>query len=297
MSIVEKAIKKLEGEGAKQPAAEKRGDLPPALPPAGGATGPSLSLAESRKRLKQTRGPLQIDLPRLREVGLLPPEDMERQLANEYRRVKRPLLDNAFGRNASSVQDGNLVMISSALPGAGKTFTSMNLALSMSLERDRTVLLVDADVAKPHITHELGMAERPGLIDLLMDDGIDLGDVLVGTSVNGLVFLPAGASHPEATELLASEKMDRMIHEIANRYPDRIIIFDSPPLLMTSESQVLAGHMGQLVVVVQAGVTQQQLLTQALDTLDLSRPVYLVLNKSRSSGADTYYGGYYGYSG
>ena len=234
-----------------------------------------------------------VDVASLRECGLLPPLDASQTLAEEFRRIKRPLLANAQGHEAALGQHMNVIMIGSAMPASGKTFCSVNLAMSLSMERNRTVLLVDADVAKPHISREFGLDDRPGLLDLLDDPTASISDAIVRTDLNDIRVLPAGTRHAEATELLASDQMKSLIHELSTRYPDRIIVVDTPPLLLTSEAHALATQVGQIVIVVESGQTGQQSLSQALDTLDPSKPINLVLNKSRFSTGGGYYGGYY----
>jgi exopolysaccharide/PEP-CTERM locus tyrosine autokinase len=234
-----------------------------------------------------------VDVASLRENGLLPPLDASQTLAEEFRRIKRPLLANAQGHEAALGQHMNVIMIGSAMPSSGKTFCSVNLAMSLSMERNRTVLLVDADVAKPHISREFGLDDRPGLLDLLDDPNASISDAIVRTDLNDIRILPAGTRHAEATELLASDQMKSLIHELSTRYPDRIIVVDTPPLLLTSEAHALATQVGQIVVVVESGQTGQQSLAQALDTLDPSKPINLVLNKARFSTGGGYYGGYY----
>lgn len=215
------------------------------------------------------------------------------ELDDEYRRIKRPLLTNAFGNAVVRVERGNLIMVTSALPGEGKTYTSINLALSMALEHNHTVLLVDADVTKSDISRLFDIEGEPGLIDVLVDEGVDLSDVLVSTGFHNLTILPSGRKHTQATEVFASETMIRLSEEIASRYTERIIIFDSPPLLPTTEAQVLSELMGQIVVVVEANRTQQHIVEEALSTLDSSKAIGLVLNKAGQS-AGAYHSGYYG---
>ncbi|MFK7886881.1 MAG: XrtA-associated tyrosine autokinase [Gammaproteobacteria bacterium] len=238
---------------------------------------------------------LVLDFEQLREASIVPPEELAPNLANEFRRIKRPLLKSAFGKGDERIEQGNLIMLCSALSGEGKTFTSMNLAMSVALERERTVLLIDADVAKPHISRAMSLDKRKGLMDLLVDRTLDISEVLVQTDMPGLRVLPAGTQHEYATELLASERMEELMAEIAGRYQNRIIILDSPPLLQTSEAQVLTGLVGQIVVVVHAGSTPQSAVENALELVDPSKHVSLILNKSRiSTGGDSYYGSYYG---
>jgi exopolysaccharide/PEP-CTERM locus tyrosine autokinase len=158
---------------------------------------------------------------------------------------------------------------------------------------DHTVLLVDADVARPSVPHFLGLKNEAGLMDILLDDKLDLADVMLKTNIDSLSFLPAGRSHRHATELLASQSMSRLLDEIARRYPDRIVIFDSPPVLLTTESRVLASQMGQIVMVVEAQKTTQHAVKSVLRQLGSSANVNLLYNKSRGFSGEEYYGRYY----
>ena len=235
------------------------------------------------------------DVQRLADAGLIVKEGDKNPLAEEYRLIKRPLLINAFGQGAAAIPNGNLIMITSALPGEGKTFTAINLALSIALERDRTVLLVDADVAKPGVSAYIGKAGWPGLVDYLAGDAASLSDVLLQTDVPKLRLLPAGRRHTHSTELLASESMRHLVQELATRYPDRVVIFDSPPLLATSEAAVVAGLMGQIVMVVEAGRTSKDILQEALGRLNPDIMTSLILNKSSQPSGTPYYDYYAGY--
>lgn len=222
-------------------------------------------------------------------MGLATSADMRTSLVEDFRIIKRPLLKRAFAARAANDRPGNLIMMTSALPGEGKTFCSINLAMSIAMELDHTVLLVDADVARPSVLRTLGLPVQRGLMDILLDNGLDVADVLLRTNVNGLTILPAGTSSARATELLASQAMSSLVDEIANRYPDRIVIFDSPPLLLTSEAQVLASHMGQIVVVVEAEMTTQHAVKTALSQLEGMSNVNLIYNKTREfPGTETF---------
>ncbi len=242
---------------------------------------------------------LEIDTVRMFEAGMLVPGQSGRStIAEEYRQIKRPLLRNIKGPTEYAGRDSNLIMVTSALPGEGKTFTSVNLAMSIAMELDNTCLLVDADVARPSVMKTLGIQDRDykGLVDYLVDKSIDLSDVLLRTNVPKLTMLPSGRTDVHATELLSSENMHRLVQELSERYHDRVIIFDSPPLLATSESRVLASLMGQVVLVVEALKTQQSAIKQALEFLDKSKYIGLVLNKGRSKSGHGYGYGYgYGY--
>ncbi len=304
MSIVEKAVgKHLKGSGKKKavaPAAtildESAARLVPVEETKQQNFGRAIPIPGEDGRIGKDL--LVLDFEQLREASIVPPEDLAPNLANEFRRIKRPLIKSAFGKGDERIEKGNLIMLCSALSGEGKTFTSMNLAMSVALERERTVLLIDADVAKPHISRALNLDKRKGLMDLLIDRTLDISEVLVQTDMPGLRVLPAGTQHEYATELLASERMEELITEIAGRYQNRIVILDSPPLLQTSEAQVLTGLVGQVVVVVHAGATPQSAVDGALELIDPTKHVSLILNKSRiATGGDSYYGGYYGQDG
>ncbi len=235
-----------------------------------------------------------INLARLHRMGVVSPDAEKSQIAEEFRIIKRPLIANAFGQGTARVKNGNLIMVTSSLPGEGKSFCALNLAISMAMEMDRTVLLIDADVAKPRIPEYLGIHADKGLLDVLQDKDLKLSDVMIRTDIAKLTVLPAGRTYKRATELLASAAMTRLIEDIGNRYPDRIILFDSPPLLATSESSVLATHMGQIVMVVEAEKTSQDAVREALSHIQSCEVVSMLLNKTTPTPGADYYYGYYG---
>ena len=237
---------------------------------------------------------VELDLDMLSAAGIIRPDAPRSQLADEYRVIKRPLIDNAMGKGASPIKDGNLIMVTSAMPGEGKTFTAANLAMSIAMELDNTVMLVDADVARPTLLKRLGLPPARGLLDVLVDESVKLPQVLLRTNVEKLTILPSGTSHPRATELLASDAMVRLLEDMATRYADRIIIFDSPPLLVTTEARTLASHMGQVVVVVRAESGTHSEIMSALATIK-GCPVKLMLLNGAKSLAPDGYGYGYGY--
>lgn len=237
---------------------------------------------------------VELDLARMSEAGLVTAAGGRTALVEDFRIIKRPLIKRAFAPRKPGGNPGNLIMITSSLPGEGKTFCSINLAMSIAMELDHTVLLVDADVARPSVLRTLGLPSQRGLMDILLDEHLDMSEVMLRTNVNTLSILPAGTSNPRATELLASQAMTTLLHEIANRYPDRIVIFDSPPLLLTSESRVLASHMGQIVVVVESEKTTQHAVKEAMRQLDGCSNVNLIYNKSRELGSNNKYDYHYG---
>jgi len=247
----------------------------------------------SSKKIQFVGERFHLDQEHLIHLGLLAPLEQAIPVAGEFRRIKRPLIDN-FSKNPSVGDDHmNLILVASPLPGAGKTFCCVNLAASISLERELSVLLVDADVAKPHISSAFGMSEKPGLIDVLEDDSISIDEVLIRTDLNDIQVLPAGRKHTQSTELLASARMASLMHELATRYTDRLIIMDSPPLLVTSEAQAVAKHAGQIALIVESGKTTNQNIEDAMELLERDKAINVILNKSVYSQSGSYYGGRY----
>ena len=238
---------------------------------------------------------LAVDQQVLRDEGLIAPDYHVNLLANQYRKIKRPLIGHAFGKRATKIENGNLIMVTSALSGEGKTFTAINLALSMAQERDHSVILVDADVAKPHVSDIFGVREEDGLLDLLEDDRTDVNSLIMPTDVDSLYVLPAGRPRPHSTELLASSRMDDVSELLGTITSEPIIIFDSPPLLQTSEAAVVASIVGQVVMIVRADHTSQDAVKSALSQLSDEQAVNLVLNQVRDGADDTQYGYGYGY--
>lgn len=250
--------------------------------------------AENESNIITSAKPQKIDLRKLESKNIITSSREDNSLVEEFRVIKRPILNNAFGAASKEFDNSNIIMVTSALPGEGKTFTSINLAMSMATEMDTTVLLIDADIPKPSVSEYLGLdPDLPGLIDLLVDDSIKMTDVLVKTNVENLVILPAGRGHEKATEILASSAMLSLIDEISQRYNDRAVILDSPPLLITSEAKVLADIVGQVVLVVEAYSTSHESVKKAVDILDDNDIVNLVLNKSRTRNSNPYYGSSY----
>lgn len=307
MSLIEKAVNKLGGQqGAPEaPEAPAANVAPESREAASPVANPiEQAVARQPEAAPVARAPdpaasglnsISVNLARLKSGGFVTPDAERTEIAEEFRLIKRPLLTNAFGQGADAIQRGNMIMVTSSMPGEGKTFCTINLALSIAMEMDRTVLLVDADVAKPKLLQYLGVRAEKGLLDVLRGGGsLSLPDVLLKTNIEKLTILPAGKSYKHATELLASDAMNSLIEDMASRYSDRIVIFDSPPLLATSEASVLAAHMGQIVMVVEADRTPQAAVREALSQIEDSGAVIsMLLNKTTATKGAGYYG--YGY--
>ena len=236
---------------------------------------------------------------RLRSMCMLVPGGLAPSFIDEYRRIKRPLLANAFGKSADLVDRGNLILVTSAVPNEGKTYTAVNLALAIAQERDHTVLLVDCDVIKRDASRMVGLDDVPGLADVLQRDDLDLSDVMWRTDIPDLVLVPAGSPYDNVTELFASRKMSDLADELLARYPDRVIVFDSPPLLATPQTAVLINLVGQVTVVVAAGKTPVAVVNDSLSLVPRDKAIGLVLNKVTGvlRRQPNQYHGYYGYGG
>jgi len=258
-------------------------------------TDPDGEAADADARAKATSQSAAIDMERLRSSGLVTSYSDRTQIAEEFRLIKRPLLIKAFADGPDAIDRGNLIMVTSSKPGEGKTFCAVSLAMSIALERDLTVLLIDADIAKPEVPSVLGVEAEKGLVDLIADDNLKLSDVLIRTDLGNLSILPAGRQHHLATELLASDKMEHFVNDIARRYPDRVIIFDSPPVLMSSIASVLAMHVGQTLFIVEAERTAQQSIDSALNLISSCKNISLLLNKVPPVAKTERFGSYYGY--
>lgn len=226
-----------------------------------------------------------VDLTHLSENGYITPNRMRSHLSEEVRLLKQDVLGNFY---EAGYERSNLAMITSANPGEGKTFTAINLAISLAADPDVNVLLVDADFANPQISKALGIEPTAGLLDVLADPSRDLSDVILRTNIDGMSVIPAGESHEMSVELLGSQRMQRLTSELSERYSDRIVIFDTPPLLASVDPTVLAKRMGQILVVVEANRTDRGDLQQAVERLPADAYLGLVLNKGTGLGASSF---------
>lgn len=303
MSTIEKAIDKHGYASTTQkppeaPAIEP--EAPTAAPVAAtpatdtpGTDKPGVTTTGADEENRANHGFIHIDVEELAEQGMVTDHRERNRVNEEYRFIKRKLLKNAFGKTAHLLNNPNLILVSSASPNEGKTFTSINLAMSIALEQDKTVLLIDADVVHPSIGQMLGYQSPVGLVDYLLGSIEEIGEVIYNTNVSKLKLIPSGSRHHLTNELLASDRMFELANELASRYPDRIVIFDSPPLLGVNETQVLASLTGQAVVVVEENKTKMSNIHQAVELLDPEMAIGFVVNKSNDKGS-RHYG--YGYS-
>jgi len=207
-----------------------------------------------------------INLNMLRSMGLLTPDQPIGQLVDEYRVIKRPVLKNAFDSSFGLDGRNNLVMVTSTFPGEGKTFNSICLAMSIIMEMDYTVMLVETDLSRPSILRYMGISQTySGVVDVLLGEESDLSRAILKTNIPKLSLLPAGRPHAHTNELMASNNMKSLVDELGNRYKDRIVIFDSPPLLSSSDAAVLSHMVGQILLVIEAGKTEQTAESRSIE--------------------------------
>jgi protein-tyrosine kinase len=288
MSIIEKAIAKLQNASAGGAVATVTRTVGVRR-----AREASPSPSDRARPAREPARSIPIDLGQLSTQGLVPGAQGEGRSQEEFRRIKRPLLESVVqGAAAAGEASSNVIMVTSSIAGEGKTYVSFNLARSIAREQDFSVLLVDADVAKRHLTNLLNAGDAQGLTDGLVDPAVDPEDLVLGTSIPGLMFLPAG-THTSAThELFSSQRMASVVSHLGRADRHRVVLFDSSPLLVTSESPVLARLVDQVLVVVCAESTQQPLVLEAIALLDRSKAIRSVLNQSRLSAMSEYYYGY-----
>jgi len=237
----------------------------------------------------------QIDRIMLAEKGMLVPGAPVGALAEEFRLVKRQLLLNARTIAAGPLGTrARTILVGSGKPGEGKTFCAINLALSLSAEKDAEVLLVDADFAKPDVMKSLGLDDSIGLLEILDDPTLDSEACIVRTDVPQLSLLPAGQRTHADTELLASDRTGEVLDRLLAANPKRIIVFDTPPALAASPASVLALLVGQVMLVVRADRTTESDVREAVALLDGCEQISLVLNSVSYEPGRGRFGSYYG---
>ena len=285
MSLVEQAIARMRNQARAAAPIADAAPKPAAQPPIVDQVAEPAATPAKRMTL---------NMDALRARGYLPEAGRDQQFADHYRRIKRPLIDRAMS-GVTAVGEPRVIMITSALPGDGKTFTSINLALNMALERDISVLLMDCDVARRHVSDIVGLHDEPGLLDALVDESLNVESLVVQTNLGGLSILPAGRRAEATAELLSSNRMRQILANLCTRNPRRVLLLDSPPLLITNEGRTLARMAGQIVLVVRAGHTPRQAVQDAIALFDAQQSGGIILNQVQASPEEGYYGyGSYG---
>jgi len=240
------------------------------------------------------QGPPQIDAVALERGGMVDWSRTRSRISEEFRLVQRQILRAAFGPGAEP-GFSNLLMVTSARPGEGKSFTSVNLAGSIARQGDHHVLLVDADSKRDSFCYALGLAEMRGLLDLVANPKLDPSPLIVKTPIDRLSILPVGRERERSAELFSTKEMTRLIQSLGRRYADRLLVLDAPPCLSTSDPAVLAPVVGQILFVVEADRTQRDEVEASLDLIQACPNITLVLNKQQISSRYTFgaYSSYY----
>lgn len=275
--------------------------------PAGGgvdATPKAAAFADVRELPGDAAAPVlpPIGLGLLERAGLIADRAGRSRISEELWLVQRQTLRAAFASLAGpgGVQDGgaeatamppNLLLVTSARPGEGKSFTALNLAAGIARQGDHPVLLIDADVKASSLSQILGVRAAPGLLDLAADGTLDPASLEHPTELAGLSVLPTGTASVRGTDLLASRHVGRLLHGVARRNPQRLVVLDGAPCLATSDPAALAPLMGQIIFVVEAERTQRGSVEDALDLIQDCPSITLLLNKMRQ-GAGHAFGAY-----
>ena len=284
-SVVERAVAKV---GAR---ARRAGVRPASQVPEPAGPEPVAVQAPVIHDLKQPS--IEIDSRLLARAAIFTPESAVNRTMEEFRLIKRAVVERADKAQSAGAANANLVMVTSTREGEGKTFVALNLAFSLAADPDRSVILIDADPAKSSVAHLLGLEMEHGLTDLLQDGAVDLEDVVLPTSIDGLSIVPSGHHHALAAELFASERMGTLLHTLGRAAPDAIIILDAPPVLATSEASALARHVDQAVLVIEADKTSRAAIGEALNLIAMAPHIGLVLNKARFRFGAVRFGAYY----
>jgi protein-tyrosine kinase len=182
----------------------------------------------------------------------------------------------------------NTLAINGATQGAGKSFVATNLAVSIALEVNQTVLLVDMDLRRPSIHKYFGIDPEYGLLDHLQDD-VPINKIMVNPGIERLVIIPGKGSTDEASEIISSPKMLRLVEDMKNRYKSRIIIFDLPPLLSVDDAWVFLPHVDAGLLVVENGKNTEHEVIKSLQILEVTNFIGAVLNKDNEENQSNYY--------
>ena len=228
-----------------------------------------------------------IDLAQLRAQGYLPEVAQERHFADWCHRVKRPVIHRAL--LPGGPEEARSILLTSALPGDGKTFVTLNLALSMARERDISVLLVDGDLPRAQMSRLLGIEREPGLLNALRDERLEAEQLVQDTNVSGLQLLSAGGPAEGTTELIASVRMREIVAQLMDWNSQRLILFDSPPLLVSAEARALMSIPGQIVLVTRSGRTPQRAVVDAIAHIDKKKLQGLIINDAYVMNEHDYY--------
>jgi Mrp family chromosome partitioning ATPase len=206
------------------------------------------------------------DLRRSGHISPGPPEAV--QTREEFRAIKKHIISNIAGGNEAGGRDRRVVVVTSARPGEGKTFVALNLALSLAIDREIGVTLVDGDAIGRGLTQKLSLGPSAGLLDVLDRDSGDISSVVQDTNVGNLGIIPAGRARSDGSELLSGARMQRVLSSLVARTPNHVVVLDTGSLLSGSSPVVLSSYSGQAVFVVACGETGRSLVDESLTLLD-----------------------------
>jgi len=298
-SLIERAIQKLAEAPVPNrvaaPDASQVKSAPPTSRPEPVVPRPADATSPGRDETppKHAQKKIQVNFQRLESYGIFSPKQGPNRTTEEFRLIKRSVLINVAQARQQGAKNPNLIMVTSARQGEGKSFVAFNLAISIAAETDTSVLLIDADATRSSVLRTLGIQADMGLIDLLRDDSKDFSDIVLKTNIEGLSILPAGPRDPLSTEILAGANAAKFLEEISRRYTDRIVILDAPPVLANSEPSAIALHAGQIVFVVDAQKTTKTALKEALNLIGMYPRIGLVLNRAEFEIGSARFGSYY----
>ena len=234
-----------------------------------------------------------LDPSRCEQLGVRPSEHGRNRTTEEFRIVKRSVLATRAVLLEGGAANANAIMVTSARTKEGKTFTAVNLALSLSREPDVTVLLIDADFTRKSVSGLFSFESEEGLTEALSEPGGDLRRVWSRTDVERLFVVPAGRRHAMSAELIGSRRMQQLISGLARTVPNCVVIFDAAPVLATSEAGALARNVGQVVFVMEADQTTKATAEEAIDLVGACPQVGIVLNKIKYGSGSSAFGEYY----
>ena len=238
-----------------------------------------------------------LDMAALERAGLVVGHKVRTRISEEFRITVGHLLRTMQANYSPGRGAPNVLMVTSARPGEGKSFSSLNLAGSIAQHTQREVLLVDVDAKQRSLSAELGLADRPGLLDLRTNATLRIEDVIVRTAIPHLSVITIGSGHTIGSEISTSRPISTLVERIARRFPNAEVLLDAPPCLSTSDPATLAPFVGQIVLVVEAERTQRNEVVASLDLIKACPSITLMLNKIRLTtsytfGAYHYFGTY-----
>ena len=299
MGAIEKAIARFNTVTDQEVSSATSNERQLNPPPVPGSTVAPVKLVKGKSTRTTGNNTFNLPYKAMELEGLLSLSAPRNQMSEEYRAIKRPVLAAIDSEETGHTDvSRNVIMVTSCVSGEGKTFSAINLALSIALEKDREVLLVDSDITNPSCGKRLGFDnDEPGLTELLHNKQRDPEDLIWQSDLPNFRFLPAGVTHNHVTELLSSRNMADLVDGLSRNYPERVIVFDSAPMLLTSEASIVADLAGQIVFVVSAESTTKGMVSDALRIINDHSRIGFLLNKTRKTQNNIYGYGYgYGYA-